>query len=83
MKKKDKLITISEKKASILSLVLSAVFGMVCSFLVSIVLMEYVVQDKVVPLLNLVMLIFPILFIVFGVFSLVLLVIFNFNCKKK
>lgn len=83
MKKKDKMITISEKKVCIISLVLSAIYGIACSFLVSWILIEYVFQDKGVSFFNLVMLVFPFLFIALGIFSLMLLIVFNFYSKKK
>ena len=82
MKKKNKIITVSEKKASISGIVLSAIYAIVCSYPIATVMMEIGLQDRGASIFNLIMLIFPILFIVFGTFALGLIVVFNVKSKK-
>ena len=82
MKKKNKLITVSEKKASISGIVLGAIYAIVCSYLIATVMMEIGLQDRGVSIFNLIMIIFPILFVVFGTFALGLIVLFNDKSKK-
>lgn len=83
MKKKEKIITISEKKAYIYSVILSAIFAFIGSYCISTIMMEYGFQDKGVSIFNLIWIIWPILLITFCVFSASLIVIFGSQNKKK
>ncbi len=83
MKKKEKIITISEKKAYIYSLVVSVIFSFVGSYCTSAIMMEFGLQDKGVSISNLIWILWPLLLIVFCIFSTCLIIIFGGQSKKK
>ena len=59
-----------------------AIYAIVCSYLIATVMMEIGLQDSGVSIFNLIMIIFPILFIIFSTFALGLIVLFNDKSKK-
>lgn len=83
MKKKEKIITIPEKKAYIYSVIISIVFSLIGSYCIATIMMEFGLQDKGVSISNLFWILCPLLLIVFCMFSTCLIVVFGGQNKKK
>lgn len=82
MKKKNKTLCISEKKACIIGIIMSLIFSLIFSFGSSSLIIDAGFGDGKVTIMTLAGILFPILFIVFGMFALSFIAICSAEKKK-
>ena len=82
MKNKNKPLCINEKKACIIGIIMSLVFSFVISLVSSSIMINFGFLDGKVSIMTLTNIIFPILFIILGIFVLCFIIICSFENKK-
>ena len=82
-KKKEKMLNISYKKANIIGMIDSFIFGLGTSyFLANFLITEFGLTGENVTTFKLTCLLTPILFIIFGIFNLFFIITCDYQCKK-
>jgi len=80
---KAKIISISEKKFAITSMILSLSFSYLTSYIISKILIDLTSKDTQLKVIDLTNWLFPVFFILFVLFSLLLILIIKAICKKE
>lgn len=84
MKKKEEMISIPQKKAAIIGLGLSLIFAIFCGYASAAMILDLeILEGKNLDIFDIGNILFPPLFVVFGVFILIFIVICSIQKKKK